>query len=78
MSTPSIFPVAPFLIDCFDCREIVLPHYVYSGVLQVSFPPPPLGFHFSGGVMGTGRVSFRSSGFLTSFREIDAQVEKLP
>ena len=36
MSPPSVFPVVAMLIDGSRYREIVLPHYVYSGVLQVS------------------------------------------
>ena len=36
MSPPSVFPAVAVLINGPRYREIVLPHYVYSGVLQVS------------------------------------------
>ena len=40
-------------IDCSYRREIVLPHYVYSGVLQVSPFSPTLIFS---GIIGTVSV----------------------
>lgn len=78
MSAPSIFPTITAVIDVPRRREIVLPHYIYSGVLQVTFSlPHPLSL--SGGAMGTGGREVWSSGSncLPARYDVDAQIEEL-
>ena len=80
MSVPSVFPVITAAIDVPGCREIVLPHYVYSGILQVTFSLPLQFFLLLPvSMVPPGKERFDHQALTTpSTRcDIDAQIEEL-